>query len=153
MIDARLLARLLADPSYVAWLKPAHWDAVISMARAERLDGSLAWRLEGAALPSVVKEMLAQSRANAEASRTSALWEAEMARRALAPLGIPVILLKGTAFAAAGMSAGQGRLIGDLDILVPRQKLGEVEAALLDAGWEWVKDDPYDQSYYRDHMH
>ena len=23
----------------------------------------------------------------------------------------------------------------------------------LDAGWEWVKDDPYDQAYYRDHMH
>jgi Uncharacterised nucleotidyltransferase len=153
MIDARLLTRLLADPSYAIWLKPHHWDAVLSIARSERLDGTLAWRLEGVAVPAAVSESLAQSRANAEASRTSALWEAEMARRALVPLGIPVVLLKGTAFAAAGLSAGQGRLIGDLDILVPRARLGEVEAALIGAGWEWVKDDPYDQSYYRDYMH
>ncbi len=142
MIDARLLTRLLADPGYAIWLKPHHWDAVLSMARAERLDGTLAWRLEGLAVPAAVSEMLAQSRANAEASRTSALWEAEMARRAFALLGIPVILLKGTAFAAAGLSAGQGRLIGDLDILVSRAQLGAVESALLGAGWEWVKDDP-----------
>ena len=52
-----------------------------------------------------------------------ALWEAEMARRALAPLGVPVVLLKGTAFVAAGLAAGVGRSIGDLDILVPRDAL------------------------------
>ena len=41
-----------------------------------------------------------------------------MARRALAPLGIPLILLKGAAFVASGLDAGRGRMIGDLDILV-----------------------------------
>ena len=34
-----------------------------------------------------------------------------------------------------------------------RQDLPEVEQALLAAGWEWVKPDPYDDAYYRDHMH
>ncbi|WP_164045505.1 nucleotidyltransferase family protein, partial [Serratia marcescens] len=43
--------------------------------------------------------------------------------------------------------------IGDLDILVPRDRLDEVEAALLAAGWEWVKPDPYDDAYYRRWMH
>jgi hypothetical protein len=76
-----------------------------------------------------------------------------MARRALAPLGIPVILLKGTAYAAAGLAAGQGRSIGDLDILVPRASLEAVETALLGAGWEWVKEDGYDDLYYRQWMH
>ena len=76
-----------------------------------------------------------------------------MARRALAPLDVPVVLLKGTAFVAAGLGAGQGRNIGDLDILVPRDRLDEVEAALLAAGWEWVKPDPYDDAYYRRWMH
>jgi hypothetical protein len=76
-----------------------------------------------------------------------------MARRALAPLGVPVVLLKGTAFAAAGLSPSAGRNIGDLDILVPRESLGEVEAALMAAGWEWVKPDPYDDAYYRRWMH
>jgi hypothetical protein len=76
-----------------------------------------------------------------------------MARRSLAPLDMPVVLLKGTAFVAAGLSAGVGRSIGDLDILVPRERIEEAEAALLAAGWEWVKPDPYDDAYYRRWMH
>jgi Uncharacterised nucleotidyltransferase len=64
-----------------------------------------------------------------------------------------VVLLKGTAFVAAGLDAGQGRSIGDLDILVPRASLDNVETALLAAGWEWVKPDPYDDDYYRHWMH
>ncbi|WP_298598133.1 nucleotidyltransferase family protein, partial [uncultured Sphingorhabdus sp.] len=64
-----------------------------------------------------------------------------------------IVLLKGTAYVAAGLVAGEGRSIGDLDILVARQDLPEVEQALLAAGWEWVKPDPYDDAYYRDHMH
>jgi hypothetical protein len=76
-----------------------------------------------------------------------------MARRALAPLGVPVILLKGTAYAAAGLEAGIGRSIGDLDIMVPRERIEDVERALLGAGWEWVKEDAYDELYYRRWMH
>jgi Uncharacterised nucleotidyltransferase len=66
---------------------------------------------------------------------------------------MPVVLLKGSAFLAAGLLAGQGRLVGDLDILVPRERLAEVEAAILAAGWEWLKTDTYDDQYYRKWMH
>jgi hypothetical protein len=152
-MDARHLARALADPDYVTTLDARGWNALIAMARAERLDGSLAWRLKGMDVPAQSREILDNALVNAEANRTQALWEAEMARRVLAPLGIPVILLKGTAFAAAGLDAGSGRLIGDLDILVPRDRLDAAEKALLAAGWSWVKDNPYDQAYYRQHMH
>ncbi len=61
--------------------------------------------------------------------------------------------MKGTAYAAAGLKASEGRHIGDLDIMVAREDLPQVEAALLAAGWEWVKEDAYDDAYYRDHMH
>ncbi len=152
-MDGRLLSRVLTDPAYSQHLDARNWTSVLAMAQAERLDGTLAYRLRGLPLPPSVERVLEQARANAEIGRTHALWEAEMARRALAPLGVPVILLKGTAFVAAGLGAGQGRLIGDLDILVPRDRLDVVEAALLEAGWDWVKDDPYDQAYYREHMH
>src|SRR3954465_14849818 len=97
--------------------------------------------------------VLGGPRAAAAAGRTEALWEAEMARRALAPLGVPIVLLKGTAYAAAGLDAATGRSIGDLDILVPRPALAEVERVLLAAGWEWVKEDAYDDLYYRRWMH
>jgi len=149
--DARALVRLLADPS--ACEAVADWTAVIALARAESLVGSLAWRLHGRALPPRVEALFEAARRDGEAVRVQALWEAEMARRALAPLGAPVILLKGSAYAAAGLEAGRGRSIGDLDILVPRQSLAEAEQALLAAGWEWVKEDSYDDLYYRRWMH
>jgi hypothetical protein len=151
MRDARLLARLLADPAWARQVKD--WTSLIAIARAESLSGSLAWRLEGQALPPRVEALLEAARRDGESSRVQALWEAEMARRALAPLGVPVILLKGTAYAAAGLEAGLGRSIGDLDILVPRLALADVERALLAAGWEWVKEDDYDDQYYRRWMH
>ncbi len=151
--DARILARALADPASVVGLDADGWTGLLAMARAEQLIGTLSVRLDGLPMPGAVKSILADARAAAEQGRRAALWEAEMARRALASVGCPVVLLKGTAFVAAGLSAGQGRSIGDLDILVPRRALDAVEAALLAAGWEWVKPDPYDDAYYRRWMH
>ncbi|RZM32345.1 MAG: hypothetical protein EOP67_28195 [Sphingomonas sp.] len=151
--DARILARALADPASVVRLDADGWTALLTMARAEQLIGTLAMRLDGLPMPDGVKAILADARAAAEHGRRAALWEADMARRALSAVDCPVILLKGTAFVAAGLSAGQGRSIGDLDILVPRASLDAVEAALLAAGWEWVKPDPYDDVYYRRWMH
>jgi hypothetical protein len=147
------LAQALRVPLSVADLDPAGWIALISAARAEQLIGSLAFRLEGQAMPDDAACILADARASAEQWRRSALWEAEMARRALAHTDIPVILMKGTAYVAAGLDAGVGRAIGDLDIMVPRDRLKETEDALIAVGWEWVKANAYDDAYYRDHMH
>ena len=153
MAGAVTLARVLADPAASGVLDAEGWTALIAVARAEQLIGTLAYRLDGLAMPARVADLLADARATAEHGRRAALWEAEMARRALAPLGCAVVLLKGTAYVAAGLAAGRGRSIGDLDILVPREALGEVEAALLAHGWEWVKPDAYDDAYYRRWMH
>ncbi len=150
---ARLLVDALRAPESVVGLDSSEWTALLAAARAERLIASLALRLEDQPKPSAVSVILDDAIRAAEQGRVQALWEAEMARRALAPLGIPIILLKGTAFVAAGLAAGEGRFIGDLDILVPRDKLDTAEAALLAAGWEWVKDDPYDSHYYKRWMH
>jgi len=148
-----ILPRVLADPQRALSLDTAGWSALLCTAHAERLSGTLASRLAGLPIPGRAAEILETARLNAAAARTRALWEVEMARRALLPLGIPVILLKGSAFLAAGLDAGQGRLVGDLDILVPRDALAQVEDVLLAAGWEWLKTDAYDDAYYRRWMH
>lgn len=153
MAGALTLARILADPQASGVLDAEGWTSLFAVARAEQLVGTLAHRLPGLPVPERAATLLADARASAEHGRRAALWEAEMARRALTPLGVPVVLLKGTAYVAAGLAAGQGRSIGDLDILVPREALGDVEAALLGHGWEWVKPDPYDDAYYRRWMH
>jgi hypothetical protein len=147
------LADALRDPASTAGLDADGWSGLIAAARAEQLIGSLAFRLEHAAMPASAARILADARDSAAQWRRAALWEAEMARRALVASGMKVILMKGTAYAAADLDAAQGRSIGDLDIMVPRDALGVAEAALLAAGWEWVKPDPYDDAYYRDHMH
>jgi hypothetical protein len=148
-----MLIEAVRNPPSVLRLSESAWTDLIAIARAESLLGTLAHRCAGLDLPERVAAALADARRDVETAQRQALWEAEMARRALAPLGVPVILLKGTAYLAAGLPAAEGRSIGDLDILVPRAALPEVEAALLGAGWEWVKDDPYDQHYYREWMH
>lgn len=151
--DGWLLAGALATPQTTLALDAGGWTALLAMARAEQLAGTLAHRLAGLPVPGAVARILGDARASAEQGRVAALWEAEFARRVLAPTGVTAVLLKGTAFVAAGLRAGQGRSIGDLDILVPRASLDAVEAALLAAGWEWVKPDPYDDVYYRRWMH
>lgn len=147
------LIAALRDPASVAALDGRRWTALVSVARAEVLLGTLAHRVAEEAVPPTVAPLLAAARAAADQSQVHALWEAEMARRALAPLGIVPVLLKGTAYAAAGLDPAPGRQIGDCDILVPRERLDEVEAALHGAGWQWVKDHAYDQAYYRRWMH
>lgn len=152
-MNAMPLVRALRDPASTAGLDREGWNALIAMARAERLIGTLAVRLEGLDVPDAVRPILADALRDAEREARGALWEANRMRAALAGIDVRVVLLKGTAYAAAGLAAGEGRFIGDLDILVPRDRLDEVEPALFAAGWEWVKPDPYDDAYYRQWMH
>ena len=153
MSDGWLLARALRSPGQTLELDAGAWTDLLAIARAEQMIGTLTYRLNGLDLPGSVQRILTDARASAEQGRIAALWEAEVARRVLRPLGVPIVLLKGTAFVAAGLKAGQGRSIGDLDILVPRSAIDAVEQALLGSGWEWVKPDPYDDAYYRRWMH
>lgn len=148
-----LLVDALRDPAGTSVLDAEGWTALLAMARAEQLIGTFARQMSGLAVPEAVRRILEEAGANAEYQRRCALWEADCARRALADYPGRVVLMKGTAYAAAGLKASEGRHIGDLDIMVACADLPQVEAMLLAAGWEWVKEDAYDDAYYRDHMH
>lgn len=152
-MSARLLVAALADPARLEGLSGADWTALIRAARAEALIGQLAHRSAGIQVPPRARLILDDALAMADANRRQMLWEAEMARRALVPLGTRVVLLKGAAYAAANLGAAAGRSIGDLDLLVPRTDLDDAERAVRAAGWEPVKSDPYDDAYYRRWMH
>ncbi len=157
MADLRLLVTHLVDPARLAHADAPTWEALIRMARAESLIGQLSERSRDAgvrdALPPRVRAILDDADIGTAAAQRTSRWEAHLAARALRPLGIPVVLLKGAAYLAAGLPPSAGRGIGDLDILVPRDALPQVEAALLGAGWAWLKPDPYDDHYYRTWMH
>ncbi|MEE9433341.1 MAG: nucleotidyltransferase family protein [Sphingorhabdus sp.] len=153
MSDAMLLVTALRDPQSVAALDADGWTTLLTMARAEVLIGALAIRLDGQRVPDGVAAILGDAKINSAYQRKAALWEANRAAAALAGYDGRVVLMKGTAYVAANMRAGEGRSIGDLDIMVAEEDLREVEKMLLAAGWEWVKEDEYDDAYYREHMH
>lgn len=73
--------------------------------------------------------------------------------KALAGLDTPVLLLKGAAYHAAGLSAARGRIFSDIDLLVARPFIAHAEAALMLGGWAVAKQAIYDQHYYREWAH
>jgi hypothetical protein len=100
-----------------------------------------------------VRAHLESARVLTSHQRQAVAWETRHIGEALIPLGVPVILLKGAAYAMADLAAARGRLFGDIDVLVPRDSLNQAEAALMLHGWGSGGTDPYDVRYYRRWMH
>ena len=151
------LLDVLRDPAHMAALDLASWDLLLRQAAAAGLLSRIAVQAETLGLntcvPDVVQPHLTAARTLANKQRQAVRWEARRVAQALAGIDGPVLLLKGAAYAIADLPPAAGRLFGDIDILVPRAQLGQVEGALLLAGWHTQKQDDYDQRYYRRWMH
>lgn len=152
-----LLVEVLRDPARVGGLGLAEWDLLLRQAANAGLAASLGASLADAGLlasvPPAARRHLEWAEVTLQAHRRTVRFEVDQIRRALAGLGLPLILLKGAAYVLAGLPPAQGRIFSDVDILVPKERIGEVEAALMLHGWATVKQDPYDQRYYREWMH
>lgn len=151
-----LLLRVLLAPDEAARLDLAAWDLLIRQARRANLIARLATLLEPQfdALPAAPVRHLRAALLIAQRQRIATRWEAECIQRALAPLGIQPILLKGAAYLLRGLPAARGRLFGDIDLLVPKARMAEAEAGLIGAGWAFPEElSDYDSRYYREWMH
>lgn len=149
------LLMLLRHPELAAQKSDAHWSDIVATARNANLLGKLAATLDAAGMTPAGNpgRHLTGALLLSRRQRQSVLWEARQIDAALHALNIPVVLLKGAAYSLAGHAASRGRLFGDVDILVPRQALGNVELGLMVNGWTSIKSDAYDQRYYRQWMH
>ncbi|MGH6902327.1 MAG: nucleotidyltransferase domain-containing protein [Geminicoccaceae bacterium] len=152
-----LLLRVLISPTAMVELSEPEWDALLPRARASRLLARLAaqepmpdWTDR---LPWRVRDQLTGAAVMAAHNERLVRWEVNRIERALKHLALPILLLKGAAYLAAGLAAAKGRLVSDVDIMVPHETLEVAEAALRDAGWQPIKLDPYHQRYYRSWMH
>ena len=143
----------LASPERAAALGPGEWDFVVRIARGARLLGVIRARLERTqllgAIPPEVRAQLEGAWRTAAYRRQMVLREMWAVAKVLVPLGVPLVALKGAAYIAQGLRCAEGRLPEDLDLMVPRDRLDEVEQALVGAGWASETTDPYDQRYYR----
>lgn len=155
--SCRDLINILEDPRISSRLTLRQWDRLLSIAREKNLLSRLAHSLSAQRLagniPDRVEAHLLSAQNLATHQHQGVIWETRHIADALAPLGIPVVLLKGAAYVLSELPAAKGRLFGDIDILVPKNTLNAVEAALMKHGWTSTGIDPYDQRYYRKWMH
>ncbi len=152
-----LICAALKDPRSLQSLDLGGWDELVRQGRRTGLLARLAADLQRAECWNLVPEMarwhFAAAVTLAERQQIAVRWEVTQILQALESIACPIILLKGAAYALAELPAARGRLFNDVDILVPREYLGEVEAALMLAGWHAYAQDPYDARYYRQWMH
>ncbi len=127
---------------FLYWAGREHILGQVAAAHTGEADGKLA-------------DILENARVRSAHDRRMLEFEAERIRRALLSSGIEPVLLKGAAYVALGLRAGQGRRVSDIDILVEERNLAETELLLREAGWQGdsATASDYDQQYYRRWMH
>jgi hypothetical protein len=155
--DRDLVIRMLRDPGCLRSWTPRQFDLLMRQAQSADLLGRLAVLVEAhgltSHLPTGLRDHLAGTRRLMRSHDAQVRRELGYIRAALEGLKLPVVLLKGAAYLAAGLPLALGRFSSDVDILVPRASLPVVEEALLRAGWMSTHDSAYDQRYYREWMH
>jgi hypothetical protein len=153
----RLLLDALADPARCAALGLESWDLLVRTARSSKLLGTLAARMEAAGalgrVPEPAARHLRAAMAEARYLRQMSLRQLVLIGELLRHLELPLVALKGSAYILAELHCAEGRLPRDVDLLVERHRLDEVERVLLAAGWEFTKTEEYDQRYYREWSH
>jgi hypothetical protein len=133
------------------------WDSIIRLAKRSNLIGRLAEGVHRQGvmeqLPAQVQTHLKSARVLTQHQRQAITWETRHIVQALGAPGVPLVLLKGSAYAMADLAAARGRLFGDVDVLLPKASMQQAEAALMLNGWATGHTDPYDDRYYRRWMH
>jgi hypothetical protein len=151
------LRRALREPASLLAQTLAEWDLTIRQARRAGVLARLAIGLDENdlldAVPAPPRGHLIGERTLADKHRRDVRNEVRYIQEALAPTGVPVILLKGAAYILAELPPARGRLFADIDILVPKAALAAVEQALHRNGWSGGKIAPYDERFYRQWMH
>jgi hypothetical protein len=151
------LCTVFIEPQLALNLNLRQWDLLIRQARSANVLATLGYLFDSVGL---LNQIPAQPRTHIKSAQTyadrfyiSLQWEITCIQEALKAVNAPLVLLKGSAYFIAGNKAAKGRIFSDVDILVPENKLLEVETALIKAGWMTNTIDPYDQKYYRQWMH
>jgi hypothetical protein len=152
-----ILFTALREPGRMTGFGLDEWDLLLRIARRTRLLGRLAVVMdetgEVGQLPARVRNHFTAARVFVSQHQRAARWEINRILAALGGSDMPLVLLKGSAYILAGLPPSRGRLLSDVDLLVPLESLDSFEQILLAHGWESVKLEEYDQRYYRTWMH
>ena len=157
MNQRNLITAALLAPDLVSNLSQLEWDLLLRQGRRANLLARLADLLEAEKLfdlvPIAARQHLISASRIAQRQAIAMRWEVECIRHALAGTDVRITLLKGAAYLMAGLPASKGRVFSDVDILVPKHAMANVESELMLHGWQSADSTDYDQRYYRRWMH
>jgi Uncharacterised nucleotidyltransferase len=163
------MSAALQSPASLAWVRSlrqpditlhwsiGEWQRVIRLARRLRLLGRLAESLDANGLtsrlaPQVQRHLQAELRLSRARLRVLK-WTVDQLGLMLSDADHPIVLLKGAAYLSQALPIAPGRLPSDLDILVPRERLADVQQRLQAHGWWEIGLDEHDRRYYHEWSH
>ncbi len=153
MIGFPLIVKVLSGEMSAQELTLKQWELLVRQAQASMLAGVLFYRFDPDSIPSRALRHFQSARIHSDKQVSDLLWEIHHLKKVAAELDMPLILLKGAAYAVSGCPAARGRFFSDIDLLVPKQVIADVEKKLMAYGWVSSLHNTYDQYYYRKWMH
>ena len=150
------LLDVLRNPELAPRLGRDDWLSVLACAQRNQVIGQLGDMIRRAghfdSVPDAAKRRFDLATHTSGQRSAVAQWEALTLRQAV-DASIPIVLIKGVAYAACNDANAAGRSFSDIDLLVHKQHLEAVESAAISLGWQPSNTDEYDTRYYRQWMH
>jgi len=135
-------------------LKPEQQDALLRVAIAAHMHGILANIVDNtSSLPLPLTRHFSSVNTFSIAQKAQVIATSKLLSEQLMSISVPVLLLKGAAYIAGHKVNAKGRLISDIDILVPSEALTRVESTLQKNGWRAKPLNNFDEKYYREWSH
>ncbi|MDP5037091.1 MAG: nucleotidyltransferase family protein [Alishewanella sp.] len=153
-----MLCRCFFEPEFARTLTADQWEPLVRVLRNQQLLARYSLRYKQAGVFSSLPEYTQHHMRNAEiiASKQYRQIDAEARELVtfLATVKVIPVFLKGTAYALqTNLTVGLGRTFSDIDILVPKLSIHEVEQRLAISGYLGEAIGNYDNYYYRNWTH
>lgn len=134
------------------------WATIVRILRDQQCLARVGWRLQRngliASVPQFVLNHLKNAELIAQKQHHQVQYEAKLLQRLLQPLTEHLLFLKGAAYSLQdNADVGRGRTYSDIDLLVDKQSLHQIERELCLHGFFAEDLDEYDQKYYREWSH
>ncbi len=155
-VDHNLFLSVMHEASLLHRLGAGDLDQVVRFARRANLLANLALRVRASGDPpeaEALADVFEGAELFAQEHERRIRWEMTQLTPLVGSLDFPVMVLKGGAYLRMGLESAAGRLVSDLDLMVPQAALPAMETAMLSSGYHGQKHDEYDQHYYREWMH
>lgn len=151
------LITLYLDPSSASKLTLEDWSSALLILRKAKMLARYAIRLRDtsnlSSLPNGVQRHFNNALTMAQRQAAQTVFEARAFQDIVSTIGVRPVFLKGAGYTLSNCGAATGRIYSDIDILVSKENIEQVEKMLAIHGWLHQEISDYDEQYYRNWAH